>query len=264
MIGKILNNPKILNINYQFSKVGIDGIKFLTSIKPALKFYKQYLKFQKIYSRTEKTDGNLRFSPQLGDLGEGAGIAGGHYFWQDLLVAREIFARSPVRHIDIGSRIDGFIAHLMVFRDVEIIDIRELESIDERMKFSISDAMDLSNIDSSSVESLSSLHAIEHFGLGRYGDPLDANGHVKAIKEIQRVLSPGGYFYLSFPTGIPEILFNDKRIVDVNLPQKVLTECTLQEFVAIPGVGKPIRNANPSDFRNNEGYCGLWIFRKNS
>ena len=262
MIGKILNNPKVLNFNYQLSKVGIDVVKLLTSIKPAVFFYSQYRSFRKIYSQSAKTDGKLRFSPQLSDLGEGAGVAGGHYFWQDLLVAREIFNRSPKRHIDIGSRIDGFIAHLMVFRDVEIIDIRELESIDDRMKFSISDAMDLSNIDSSSVESLSSLHAIEHFGLGRYGDPLDPNGHIRAIKEIQRVLSPGGYFYLSFPTGIPEILFNDKRVVDVHLPQEILTECTLEEFIAIPGVGSPTRNAKPGDFRNNEGYCGLWIFKK--
>jgi SAM-dependent methyltransferase len=264
MIGKIVNNPKVLNVNYQFSKVGLDFLKFLTSIKPAFMFYRQYLSHRKIYSKTAMSDGNLRFSPQLGDLGERAGVAGGHYFWQDLLVAREIFKKSPLRHIDIGSRIDGFIAHLMVFRDVEIIDIRDMQSIDERMKFSISDAMDLSNIQSRSLESISSLHAIEHFGLGRYGDPLDANGHIKAIKEIQRVLSPGGYFYLSFPTGIPEILFNDKRVVDVELPQRILTECILEEFIAIPGIGSPIRNASPSNFRNNEGYCGLWIFRKNS
>jgi hypothetical protein len=32
--------------------------------------------------------------------------------------------------------------------------------------------------------SLSCLHAIEHFGLGRYGDPIDLDGHKKGIKNI--------------------------------------------------------------------------------
>jgi hypothetical protein len=27
-------------------------------------------------------------------------------------------------------------------------------------------------------DSISSLHAIEHFGLGRYGDTIDVNGHL--------------------------------------------------------------------------------------
>jgi len=31
---------------------------------------------------------------------------------QDLLVARWIFDAKPQRHVDIGSRVDGFIAHV--------------------------------------------------------------------------------------------------------------------------------------------------------
>ena len=32
------------------------------------------------------------------------------------------------------------------------------------------------------VDSVSCLHAIEHFGLGRYGDPIDVFGHIKGSK----------------------------------------------------------------------------------
>ena len=31
----------------------------------------------------------------------------GEYFWQDLLVAKEIIKQSPDRHIDVGSRVDA-------------------------------------------------------------------------------------------------------------------------------------------------------------
>ena len=179
-----------------------------------------------------------------------------------MIVARKILEQNPFRHVDIGSRIDGFIAHLLVFRKVEIIDIRKFESFDINLDYSAGDAMNLSNFPDGSIESISSLHAIEHFGLGRYGDPLNPTGHIQAMKEIQRVLMKGGYFYLSFPAGIPRVLFNDKRIVDINLPAQIMNGCDLVEFIAIPGMGKPHYRVIPDNFRNDEGYCGLWIFKK--
>jgi SAM-dependent methyltransferase len=50
-----------------------------------------------------------------------------------------------------------------------------------------------------SLPSVSSLCVIEHIGLGRYGDPLDAFGSEKAIYELKRVVMAGGDLYLSFP-----------------------------------------------------------------
>src|SRR5258706_1648481 len=61
--------------------------------------------------------------PMLTDYRGGASAARGHYFHQDLWAARKIFVRRPTSHIDVGARIDGFIAHLLVFMDVEIRDI---------------------------------------------------------------------------------------------------------------------------------------------
>jgi SAM-dependent methyltransferase len=262
MFGRILNNAKVQLLNHNLSKWGLDPIRFVTSIKPTAIFYRDYQSYKKLSRHIEIDQGPISWSPQLGDLNDGAGISYGHYFWQDLIVARKIFEQNPLRHVDIGSRIDGFIAHLLVFRKVEIIDIRKFESFDKNLDYSSGDAMDLSNFPDGSIESISSLHAIEHFGLGRYGDPLNPNGHIQAIKEIQRVLKQGGYFYLSFPAGLPRVLFNDRRIVDISLPTQIMNECDLVEFIAIPGVGKPHYHALPEDFRNDEGYCGLWVFKK--
>ena len=48
-------------------------------------------------------------------------------------------------------------------------------------------------------DSLSCLHALEHFGLGCYGDPVDINGHRKGFARLAKVLMPSGILRLAFP-----------------------------------------------------------------
>ena len=62
------------------------------------------------------------------------------------------------------------------------------------------------------TDSLSCLHAIEHFGLGRYGDPIDYDGHVKGLANMTRMIAPGGRFYLSAPMGETRVEFNAHRV----------------------------------------------------
>ena len=57
-----------------------------------------------------------------------SGDEGSTYFLQDLFVARNIFANNPCTHIDVGSRVDGFVAHLATFRKVKVFDIRPLKN----------------------------------------------------------------------------------------------------------------------------------------
>jgi cyclopropane fatty-acyl-phospholipid synthase-like methyltransferase len=92
-------------------------------------------------------------------------------------VARWVYENRPIRHLDIGSRTDGFIAHVAVFREVEMLDIRDIQSNVKNIVFNLEDLMQLPEELVGRFDSVSSLHAIEHFGLGRYGDPIDANGH---------------------------------------------------------------------------------------
>ena len=75
-----------------------------------------------------------------------AGIAKGHYFHQDLLVSQMIFNDNPKNHIDIGSRIDGFIAHVASYREIEVADIRKLDSNIKNVKFSHYDFMKDTNL----------------------------------------------------------------------------------------------------------------------
>ena len=56
------------------------------------------------------------------------------------------------------------------------------------------------------------MHAIEHFGLGRYGDPIDYFGYKKAIENIHTILKEKGRFYFSVPIGPQRIEYNAHRV----------------------------------------------------
>lgn len=153
--------------------------------------------------------------PCLQDKNSESGVASGHYFHQDLLVAQSIFEANPKKHVDVGSRVDGFVAHVASFRPIEVFDIRLLKSDIHNISFKQGDVMDSSKIDSGCCDSLSCLHALEHFGLGRYGDPIDINGHLKGFQTLGKMLKPEGTLYLSVPIGPQRIEFNAHRVFSI-------------------------------------------------
>ena len=152
--------------------------------------------------------------PILSDWSDQAGGGSGAYFHQDMLVARRIYESQPQRHIDVGSRFDGFVAHVAVFREIEVVDIRPMHNSIHNVKFLQADLMQSVAPLLAGTDSLSCLHALEHFGLGRYGDPIDPNGHLKGFKSLIAMLKPDGTLYLSFPIGRPVVEFNAHRVFD--------------------------------------------------
>lgn len=126
----------------------------------------------------------------------------GNYFWQDLWAARKIIKSGVKEHFDIGSRLDGFIAHLLASDiDVTMIDVREFPEKIEHMKTIVDDATKLRQIDDESIESMSALCSLEHFGLGRYGDMINPEACFQCFENMQRKLKKGGKLYLSLPIG---------------------------------------------------------------
>lgn len=154
-----------------------------------------------------------RVRPHLFDKDTAAGVASGHYFHQDLHVARAIKEANPTHHVDVGSRIDGFIAHLAVFRAVEVLDVRPVDAEVPNVTFRVRDIMQTDPRFDHYTESLSCLHALEHFGLGRYGDPLDFNGHRRGFANLTRMVVPSGLLYLSVPISRHQrVEFNAQRV----------------------------------------------------
>eukprot|EP00295_Goniomonas_pacifica_P032666 CAMPEP_0175955904 /NCGR_PEP_ID=MMETSP0108-20121206/32760_1 /TAXON_ID=195067 ORGANISM="Goniomonas pacifica, Strain CCMP1869" /NCGR_SAMPLE_ID=MMETSP0108 /ASSEMBLY_ACC=CAM_ASM_000204 /LENGTH=191 /DNA_ID=CAMNT_0017282817 /DNA_START=23 /DNA_END=598 /DNA_ORIENTATION=+ len=46
-----------------------------------------------------------------------------------------------------------------------------------------------------------SLSSLEHDGLGRYGDPINATADLTSMQELRKVIKPGGLLFLSVPVG---------------------------------------------------------------
>ena len=150
--------------------------------------------------------------PCLGDRYESAGTVSEHYFYQDWWVASRIFARAPRRHVDVGSRIDGFVAQVAAFREIEVFDLRPLSLDVPTIRFRQVDLMRRHPELDGCCDSLSSLHAIEHFGLGRYGDAIDPRGHERGLDGLHHLLEPDGRLYLSVPIGEQRIEYNAHRV----------------------------------------------------
>jgi hypothetical protein len=233
-------------------------------LKGVLPFVRDYNNFNKQFQ--QQTDfKSTGFYPLLADRYDAAGVASGHYFHQDLYVASKIFEANPKRHIDVGSRIDGFVAHVASFRKIEIIDIRQIESKSKNILFMQADLMSPSFAIAEKTPSLSCLHAIEHFGLGRYGDPLDLDGHKKGIKNLVSCLEDGGTLYLSTPVGKPRIEFNAHRVFDIHylLHLFKLEGLNLTSFAYVNDNGELIENANPYSEEGEKNFgltygCGIF------
>ena len=200
------------------SQLGINPILFIKSLRGSVSYLIDLYNFNKNYS------GNLKITPCLADRYDEGGSVRSEYFWQDLLVARFIFERNPVKHVDVGSRVDGFVAHVASFREVEVFDVRQITSIIPGIKFIQADLMDdlVFNKKNDYTDSLSCLHALEHFGLGRYGDPIDPIGYQKGLINMSRILKKDGIFYLSIPLGQERVEFNANHIFN---PSKILDFC---------------------------------------
>lgn len=132
------------------------------------------------------------------------------YFYQDSWAFDLIINSRPDFHVDVGSH-HKYVALLSKVVPLTMVDLRPLSLEMESINFVQGTILDLPFPDDS-VESLSSLCVIEHIGLGRYGDPLDPFGSLKACNELARVIKPGGHLYISLPIeDEPKTYFNAHR-----------------------------------------------------
>lgn len=206
--------------------------------------------------------------PIVMDRFASSGTGRGAYFHQDLWVARKIFENKPIKHLDIGSRIDGFVAHVASFREIEVIDIRPAPGFIRNIKFIQADFSSTEPMFENYCDSISSLHALEHFGLGRYGDPIDANGYLRGLENIKCALQVGGKFYFSVPIGKLRIEFNAHRIFSIDYLLHLLEpNYVIDSFAYIDDYGNlhDSENLNSLEARDNfncrEG-CGVFELTK--
>jgi len=205
-------------------------------------------------------------APFLTDKNTSSGFVGGHYFHQDLLVARRIFKDNPDRHLDIGSRVDGFVAHVASFRKITVADIRSTPTAIPNIDFIQMDFMNaIPDELVNSWASVSSLHALEHFGLGRYGDPVDIHGHLKGLRNLSALLKMGGTLYLSVPIGDQRTEFNAHRVFSVSYLLSLFEEFgfSVEDFSFVDDLGDLHESVSTDTAPDRLHYgCGIFVLRK--
>lgn len=255
------------NAGFYLKMFGFSPRIFINAVKGIVPFLKNY----KMIKKQLEGDKNFRISslsPCLSDRYDEAGSIPLHYFFQDLFAAQQIFNNNPVKHIDIGSRIDGFISHLASFREVEVFDIRNIKDSIPNVKFIKADLMDENFPFMDYADSVSSLHALEHFGLGRYGDNTDINGYLRGLDNIYKLLKKGGLFYFSVPIGAQRIEFDAHRVFSIKYLLNLFEEkYNLISFSYINDNNKLFAGVELTDEGISNNFncsygCGIFILEK--
>jgi SAM-dependent methyltransferase len=183
-----------------------------------------------------------------------------HYFYQGAWLARNLAVKKPDHHVDIASSVLT-ISVLSGFVDTTFVDYRSLKANLSGLKSIPGDILNLPFTDNS-IGSLSCMHVIEHIGLGRYGDPLDPMGSIKAAKELQRIVTNGGSLFLSVPTGRERVCFNAHRVFSPNTVVSMFSEMTLVDFAFVNDKGEYLDKQSLESVGTCEYGCGLYHFEK--
>jgi SAM-dependent methyltransferase len=226
-------------------------------------FIRDYLVFKRLSKKQGRF--SIKFTdlfPQLFD-NTGKTHFDPHYTYHPAWAARIVAAIKPTKHIDISS-ILHFSTLVSAFVPVEFYDYRPAEVRLDNLACKKGDLTALPFPDNS-VESISCMHTIEHVGLGRYGDPIDPDGDIKAITELIRVVKPGGTLIFVTPVGKPKIMYNAHRIYSYEQVTNLFPGMALKEFSLVPDDFKThglITHADKDMVKSQSYACGCFWFVK--
>ena len=186
-----------------------------------------------------------------------------HYIYHCAWAARQLALNNPSRHVDFSSAL-WFVSIASSICPIEHYDYRPPDLHLSNVKVGSCDLMNLPFADES-LSSISCMHVIEHVGLGRYGDTLDAIGDLKAMAELERVLAPGGVLLFATPVGRARTVFNAHRIYSYEDILKSFPSLTVESFSLITDKrhgGRLVENADPDLVAAQKYACGCWVFRR--
>jgi hypothetical protein len=250
---------KRLNFIFRWLDPIFDIRKFVFSIPNYIRFFVdlfQYTRKDLSYKMNFKD-----IYPRIHDNTEFTGFDR-HYIYHPAWAARILKETKPDVHFDISSTLH-FCSLVSAFIPIKFYDFRparlELSSLS-------SEHADLINLhfENSSIGSLSCMHTVEHVGLGRYGDPIDPDGDIKAINELKRVLASNGDLLFVVPVGKPKIMYNAHRIYSYNQVVDYFKEYKLMDFSLVPDDKELgfISNATRAEADSQKYGCGCFWFKK--
>jgi len=186
-----------------------------------------------------------------------------HYVYHTAWAARILAEIKPKEHVDISSYV-YFATLISAFVPIRFYDIRPLRIELNGLVTGTADLLNLPFPDAS-IPSISCMHVVEHIGLGRYGEPIDPEGDLKAIEELKRVTAGGGNLLFVVPVGRPRIMFNAHRIYGYDQIRSYFSGFDLEEFALIPDSsdqGNLVRHATEQMSDAQEYACGCFWFRR--
>lgn len=234
----------------------------LRRVRRWLEFRREFVEFERLAKGDPRL--RLRWSERHACLDDRTKATpfDAHYTYHTAWAARCVAAIRPAVHVDISSSL-YFSTLVSAFVPVRFYDYRPAAiSLDGL----VSAHADLTCLPfpSASVSSLSCMHVVEHVGLGRYGDPIDPTGDLKAVAELGRVLAPGGALLFVVPVGRPKIAFNAHRIYAYRQVCEYFAALRLRQFALVaddPSAGLIVsaseRLADAQDYG-----CGCFWFEK--
>jgi len=247
-------------INHFLNLIGIN-LKKIFFLKNIIKYFNHYLLFKKLGGKVKN------FYPMLDDFDDIAGNIKNHFFHSDLLTSQRVFDKRPEKHLDIGSRIDGVVAQIASYRNLDVLDIRNVDIHPHKninfVKRDLLQIKDLNDVDK--YDSISSIGCLAHIGLGRYGDNIDPNGYKKAIKTISNLAKKNCNIYILTPVGKKGVEFNSHQVFDADqlIEEFKINSLNLQEFHLVNDVGDLMLNAKLIDSVDLNFGGGYFVFQKN-
>lgn len=228
------------------------------------RFRKEYAAF-----RESETNTSSRFSLREEDLfpclndNTSETAFDRHYVFHVAWASRIVKKINPSLHVDFSSSLN-FCTTISAFIPTKFYDFRPAQLDLEGLESLQGDLTKITLADNS-VESLSCMHVVEHVGLGRYGDPIDYDGDLKAIAELKRIVRSGGSLLFVTPIGKPRIQFNAHRIYSYEQIINYFSGFELREFSLVPDRpedGGLVRNANKEMADKQKYGCGCFWFVK--
>lgn len=222
-------------------------------------FRKDRQAFAEAYQKIFGQGPEVELLPCLGDKTSTTGFDA-HYTYQGPWVMRKLLQRRPPRHVDVGSW-TAYLGFFSSLQPTEFVDIRPAELSLPGLTAREGSALSLPYANDS-LESLSCLHVVEHIGLGRYGDPIDPLGTIKALRELSRTVAKSGDLYVSLPVGLEKIYFNAHRVIPPRLVIENLQEMRLVSLSGILDDGQFLENLDLKTLSRQKYGCGLFHFTK--